>query len=497
MKRKYVKLNEGYNHLSLGNVIGVIKGESINKTNAVQSHIFCALFNVNDINDSTVNNYCIGSRSINDEYKQKYIILRNRFEKNKNVFLAIVKDILTITSGTIYDINEIDIINKNKDLEYVCKKLYNIAKNDVYILKEYMDNFTLLYDKKNYYELLFYFLVYAILINKQPLYEDEINRNVIESLLDNTEISINDLKEYLVLEINGGCNFDYSLINLAKSGNAYANYQLGISEYRGYFDGKPNYEKAFNYFKLAALKNHPSAYWQMGNMIKNGIMGNYEYDIAFNYFNKARKLGNIAAINSLGIMYMKGLGVKKDTEMALKLFNEAADMGYAYAYNNLANYYRNIDKEKTINYLNKSANMGESYACKELGKIYLEEKNYVEAFNFFNRAIDSSLKEKNLWAYYYLAKYFYLCGNSHNNIVKDVDKAIDYFKMSDVLIDSLCELLFIYYERNEIDMVWFYKEKIENHKMFNDEYKKMIEDILFKIKNKAILDIPIKKPHLL
>ena len=186
MKRKYVKLNDGYNHLSLGNIINVIKDESINKNNAVQSNIFCVIFNINDVNESTVNNYCIGSRRINDEYKQKYIILRNRFEKDNDVFLAIVKDILTIVRGTIYDINDINIINKNKALEYICKRLYNIAKNDVYILKEYMNNFTLLYNNKNYYGLLFYFIVYAILINKQPLYEDEINRNVIESVLDNT-----------------------------------------------------------------------------------------------------------------------------------------------------------------------------------------------------------------------------------------------------------------------------------------------------------------------
>ena len=53
-----------------------------------------------------------------------------------------------------------------------------------------------------------------------------------------------------------------------------------------------------------------------------------------------------------------------------------------------------------------------------------------------------------------------------------------------------CSLFKVYYEKNEINMISFYKEKIENHKMFNDEYKKMIEDILFKIKNKTMLNIP-------
>lgn len=40
MKRKYVKLNDGYSHLSLGNVINVIKEESKNKSSAIQGEIF-------------------------------------------------------------------------------------------------------------------------------------------------------------------------------------------------------------------------------------------------------------------------------------------------------------------------------------------------------------------------------------------------------------------------------------------------------------------------
>lgn len=105
MKRKYVKLNDGYSHLSLGNVINVIKEESKNKSSAIQGEIFCAIFSVDYVNNSTVNNYCIGSRGIGDNYKQIYINLRKKFDKDKTVFKEIICNILTIVEGVIYSEN--------------------------------------------------------------------------------------------------------------------------------------------------------------------------------------------------------------------------------------------------------------------------------------------------------------------------------------------------------------------------------------------------------
>ena len=92
MKRKYVKLNDGYSHLSLGNVINVIKEESKNKSSAIQGEIFCAIFSVDYVNNSTVNNYCIGSRGIGDNYKQIYINLRKKFDKDAKKWAVSLKD---------------------------------------------------------------------------------------------------------------------------------------------------------------------------------------------------------------------------------------------------------------------------------------------------------------------------------------------------------------------------------------------------------------------
>ena len=73
MKKQYIKLNNNDKHLSIGNLFRVIKEMSKNKTSALQSEIFCTIFEISDINETTVNNYCVGCRSIGNEYKQIFI----------------------------------------------------------------------------------------------------------------------------------------------------------------------------------------------------------------------------------------------------------------------------------------------------------------------------------------------------------------------------------------------------------------------------------------
>ena len=119
MERKYIKLNDNYSHLSLGNVISVIKDESKNKTSAIQSEVFCALFNLDYMNESTVNNYCIGSRSIGNDYKQIYIGLKRKYEQDETIFRDIICNILSIINGSIYDIKNIQTINENISLKNI------------------------------------------------------------------------------------------------------------------------------------------------------------------------------------------------------------------------------------------------------------------------------------------------------------------------------------------------------------------------------------------
>ena len=76
MKKKFIKMNDNKNYLSLGNLFNIIKKYSKVSASAIQSELFCVLFNLNEINNTTVNNYLIGYRPISLEYKKIYLELK-------------------------------------------------------------------------------------------------------------------------------------------------------------------------------------------------------------------------------------------------------------------------------------------------------------------------------------------------------------------------------------------------------------------------------------
>ena len=80
--KKYIKLNDNDNHLSWGNFTRIVKEYTVNKSSALQVEIFCTVFDTHLVGDTTVNNYCTGIRSINDEYKQKFLIYKKKYTNN-------------------------------------------------------------------------------------------------------------------------------------------------------------------------------------------------------------------------------------------------------------------------------------------------------------------------------------------------------------------------------------------------------------------------------
>ena len=93
---------------------------------SIQTWFFRA--NTNDfmdcfLNDTTINNYCIGIRSINNDYKQQYIIYKKNYPKDNYILLDIIINLLTIITGNIYSNltkkEKIDLINNNTLLKTV------------------------------------------------------------------------------------------------------------------------------------------------------------------------------------------------------------------------------------------------------------------------------------------------------------------------------------------------------------------------------------------
>lgn len=501
MKKKFIKLNNNDNHLSLGNVIRYIKNISNNKTLATQTQIFCAIFNVEDANDSTVNNYCIGYRSIGNNYKDIFYNYQKDKKKNSYVLVSNILNVLSIIDGNIY-VNEdnkksLELINNNKKLYNLIIELYNIAKNDNGINNDFINELKTNIDNNNLYNALSMILFYIVLEKIQPIYIDNIVKNAIETLINNTNISINDLENFLNVEFMDGINYTYKIKQMAINNNPYALFALAMMEYRGEITGESRYNVCYEYLKKASISKHPRANFMITYLIYNNKIGNKstnDLEIAWKHLNTAKDTGSIAALNTMGIAYLNGYcpDGNINVEKAIHLFEKAASYNYTYAYNNLGKIYEDRKEyKKAFEYYLKSANLEESWACNKVGFCYYQgigvDRDLKKAFEYFNTGCLAPIKNQCCWNKYNLAKYFYLEGCYEANVEKDVSKAIDLLEeIENDLIDSVILLFYIAIANNNKDKIWFYKDKIENHAAYNDNVKKDIEDKLKYIKDNKI-----------
>lgn len=413
MKKNYIKMNDNH-YLSLGNFIRIIKEVSSN-SNASQIEIFSSIFGINDINTTTVNNYCIGIRAIGLEYKKKF---NDIYDENADELIKIVLSIMSILDNKVYVFNEssLDLINDSKNIDKVVKKLLQIVYIDENINEQFINN---LKDKDNY-NLFVYLLKYAIIDNKQPIYTQSIN----------IKINKKELDDFLKIKLYYGQSYISSLIYLARQNNMYACAELGSLEYDGFISGHVNYQSSFDYYMSAARKGHPKACWMISNMILNGKV-EYNFDVMWEYLNKSISLGSAAGYNTLGLCYLRGItNLKKiDINKAKYYFKIASEMGYVFAFNNLGKLYENDDIDKSLGYYKIAADMGESWALNRVGEYYRKCGNKTLAYMYYSKAIECPLSERNKYAYYNLAKYYYEFGCEELNISKDTQKAHMYYQI--------------------------------------------------------------------
>ena len=470
MKVKYVKMNNNQTELSLGNFCRIVKELSLNKTFANQTEVFYAIFGVDNISDSTINNYCIGYRSIGTSFKQIYI---NRSSYPNKEYDETILSLLCILKGKIYgpktheEINKLVLENLPKKLSL---ELYNLAKNDETVSADFTKKIYKLIEQNKIYDVICEILNYIVLEKKQPIYESKSKRELFENILNNTNISMYELEQFVKIQLQDGINYTYSLKKLAKEQNPYASFELGELEYTGMMTGKPRYVKAYEYFKIAAEKNHPRANWLIAQMLIKGLIGNDNTENkkkCFEYLLTAQSLGSIAAINTIGLCYLKGNidGIDKNVDKAIKCFKKAAENNYVYAHNNLGKIYEEKgDLKKAYEHYLFSASLEESWASNKLGLWYKDgiyvEKDMKKAYKYFKQALEVPQNILNYWAYYNLAKYFYLEGNYEANIEKDIDKAIKYFEIciEKNIDEAYFDLINIYVNKY---MKWQNKEYLE------------------------------------
>lgn len=511
-KKNYIKLNNSNNHLSIGNIFRIIKDETSNKNNALQSELFCIIFETNDVSATTINNYCTGIRSINSDFKEKYIKLYNKYLKDptcfKNIILQIIflLDSKTVEFTNILFENALKLINNNARLYNICMKLYNISKNDNEVSSILKEELKKSLDNKDLYSFMIKALYFAIIDKKQPIYIEDTFIASLNNALYSTNLSSNDIIDFITIQLNGGIWSMRGIYELAKKGNPYACFEMGSLELYGQITGYPRYFESYNYFKKAALKNHPNAIWAIGYMHYNGYIGTKsrkDYITAFRCFNKARKYNCLAAINSIGIMFLNGdvPFIQKDEKKAIKFFEYASKNNYIYAFNNLGIIYEKKGelKKAFTNYL-KSANLGESWACNKVGEFYrkgtIQKANLKKAFEYYNKACEASIYSICFYAKYNLAHYFYENGCIELNIKKDIDKTISLLEEASTngILIATEELIYLYYSLHKenllkniddtsyLNRAKYYAKIIETLPEYNDDIKNRIETNLKSLK---------------
>lgn len=398
MKKRYIKMNEK-NILSLGNICNCIKEVSCGKS-AMQKEIFCVLFNTNDINNTTVNNYIIGIRAIGVLYKKVYIDLYNKYKDDKIIFCDTVINIISLLDEEIYNINEnkIDFINNNYNFNNLCIKILDICNKDNSLSEDFVNKLNNFVKYNNLYDMFVLALYHSIVINKQPIFVTDVN------------VSFNkkELENYMKVKLYEGVSYVSSLILLSKNKNMYACAEIGSLAYDGLINGNADYNMAYKYYLIAADKGHPKACYMIANLIYKGFVKE-NVNIMWKYLNKGIKLGSNAAINLKGLCYLNGVNPKNiiNKNKAIEYFNEASKSGYAFAYNNLGYIYeKDNDMNKAIEYYKISADLGNSWALNKMGEYYRNKGDKETAYLYYTMSNDAPINERCKWAKYNLEKYF-------------------------------------------------------------------------------------------
>ena len=437
LQRKFIRLNINDNYLSLGNVFRIIKEEANNTNMFLQSDLFAIIFNTYNIADSTVNNYCTGFRAINPKYRSYFKEIGNKFEQDKTVLVSTVGKILELIEGKEIKADNITIdqINENFKLKHICNRLYNISKNDSDVSIRLSNELYKNLEENNLYDFMAQVLFYVILDKKQPIYINEQLNDIVEKSIYDTNISFNDIQEFIDIQLNSGILSIRGIKELAKKDNPFACFEIASMEFYGIITGKKRYEEAYKYYKIAAEHNHPVANWAIGYLYYEGYIGNKskrDLYLAFKYFNKARKLKCSNAFNSFGLIILNGNmpHIKKNKDKAIEMFEKAKSLGNIYAYNNLGKIFEEEKNyKKAYEYYLVSANLGESWAANKIGDFFRKgivgTKDLKKAFDYYTISSESPKFILYPWSKYNLAKYFYENGNLEIGVRQDINKAIE------------------------------------------------------------------------
>lgn len=136
--------------------------------------------------------------------------------------------------------------------------------------------------------------------------------------------------------------------------------------------GRPDFDTALHWYKLAAAQDYPEAILSIGRFYLEGageLRRNSE--TAAQYYSRAANLGYPPAETALGELYQDGRGVSRDYRQAADWFSRAAKSGFAAAEYRLGRLYERGDgvarnKDTAIDWYRRASNSGNAKAQERL-----------------------------------------------------------------------------------------------------------------------------------
>ncbi len=177
----------------------------------------------------------------------------------------------------------------------------------------------------------------------------------------------------------------------AESGDAQAQFQMGLLHERGAGGVKRDFAKAFLWYAKAAPQGNIAAQNNLATLYTRGKGVERNHEEAVKWYRVAAMAGNDGAQNNLGWMYQNGLGVPKDYQQAMNWYLLSAKAGNSSAQNNLGMmHYQGWGVPSNHNaaaaWYRKAAEQGNPSGQASLGSCYLRghgaPKDLIQAYKW-------------------------------------------------------------------------------------------------------------------
>ncbi|KFY38903.1 hypothetical protein V495_06264 [Pseudogymnoascus sp. VKM F-4514 (FW-929)] len=196
-------------------------------------------------------------------------------------------------------------------------------------------------------------------------------------------------------------------ISASKHGHAESGYRAALC-YEFGWGCRKDPQKAVQYYRQSASKNHPGAMTRLGRACLSGDLGLNRYREGLKWLKRATDSADPqynAAPYHLGLLYETGYGddVFQDETYAAQLFTQAADLGHAEACYKLGDAYEHgklscpRDPALSVHFYTGAAQKGQASAMMALCAWYMVgaepilEKDENEAYEWARRAAECGL----------------------------------------------------------------------------------------------------------